>query len=356
MVTSSASDDWSTPPDLFAALNREFGPFDLDVCASADNAKCARYYTRDDDGLSQPWTGTVWCNPPYGRTIGQWLRKAATVGAWGTPVVCLVPAKVDTAWWREATSQAALVRVFPGRLKFGEGKDPAPFPSALIVFGALTRRHGTKPARCAVCQGWFYPARADATTCSNKCRLKRHRARNRVTSGQVDRATTEKYDQNGQELKLEASSNVELEASSNLEVFPEQPTNRCFWCQGPLPPPKPGRRRKFCSDICKSRDQEWRKRPRRHESPYEEEEPAWLVRHKNWQRGIAPKSGSKQVARQSPVDRLESPVAPEPPPVGASVKPALPVPLKYQANPRLCVRCRRPCLTRFCSASCRYGN
>jgi site-specific DNA-methyltransferase (adenine-specific) len=64
---SSASCEWSTPPELFADLDREFG-FTLDVCATADNAKCSHFYSRAEDGLRQPWTGRVWCNPPYGRS------------------------------------------------------------------------------------------------------------------------------------------------------------------------------------------------------------------------------------------------------------------------------------------------
>ena len=73
---SSATDDWATPPELFAQINRRYGPFDLDVCASAGNTKCERFYSPDQDGLQQPWQGVCWMNPPYGRTIGLWVRKA----------------------------------------------------------------------------------------------------------------------------------------------------------------------------------------------------------------------------------------------------------------------------------------
>src|SRR5262245_1988437 len=91
---TSLSDDWATPQDLFDELNTEFN-FTLDVCALPDNAKCPTYYTPADDGLTQPWAGTVWCNPPYGRTIGQWIEKAIDAARCGATVVALVPARTD---------------------------------------------------------------------------------------------------------------------------------------------------------------------------------------------------------------------------------------------------------------------
>lgn len=74
---SSKTDLWATPQDFFDSLNAEFN-FDVDVCASPENAKCKTYFTKDQDGLSQPWTGVCWCNPPYGREIGKWVEKAYT--------------------------------------------------------------------------------------------------------------------------------------------------------------------------------------------------------------------------------------------------------------------------------------
>jgi phage N-6-adenine-methyltransferase len=67
--------EWATPPDLFAKLNARFS-FTLDPCATPENAKCARYFTRADDGLAHPWQGRVFCNPPYGRDVGKWVEKA----------------------------------------------------------------------------------------------------------------------------------------------------------------------------------------------------------------------------------------------------------------------------------------
>lgn len=98
---SSASDDWPTPQDFFDKCNAEFGPFELDVAASPDNAKCPRFFTAWDDGLSREWTGRVWMNPPYGRTIGDWMRKAYESAQAGALVVCLVPARTDTVWWHD---------------------------------------------------------------------------------------------------------------------------------------------------------------------------------------------------------------------------------------------------------------
>src|SRR5205823_2504926 len=98
VMTSSRSDDWPTPQWLVDQLATEFGSFDLDPAADPENAKAPVYFTVDDDGLAQPWKGRVWLNPPYGRTIGAWIRKAVTEVDLGNAelVVCLVPARPDT--------------------------------------------------------------------------------------------------------------------------------------------------------------------------------------------------------------------------------------------------------------------
>ena len=129
---SSTTDLHATPQDFFDKLNVEFG-FGLDVCATPENAKCPRYYTKADDGLAQDWgTGAVWINPPYGREIGAWMRKANEAAKSGATVVCLVPARTDTKWWHEYVIQHE-VRFVRGRLKFGDAKNCAPFPSAVVV-------------------------------------------------------------------------------------------------------------------------------------------------------------------------------------------------------------------------------
>lgn len=130
---SSATGQWSTPQDLFDELHQEFG-FALDVCATDENAKCATYYTVEQDGLAQPWTGVCWMNPPYGDAIGAWVRKAWESSKAGATVVCLVPARIDTRWWWDYCRYGE-VRFLRGRLKFGGGDNSAPFPSAVVIFG-----------------------------------------------------------------------------------------------------------------------------------------------------------------------------------------------------------------------------
>jgi site-specific DNA-methyltransferase (adenine-specific) len=133
---TSRTDDWATPQPIFDALDVEFG-FDLDACADAANAKCSRFFSAADDGLAQDWRGRVWLNPPYGRRgggIAAWMDKAREASVAGATVVCLVPARTDTRWWHESAMRAAEVRLIRGRLHFGAGHAPAPFPSAIVVF------------------------------------------------------------------------------------------------------------------------------------------------------------------------------------------------------------------------------
>lgn len=120
-------------------MEAEFGPFDLDPCADASNAKAPIFYTKEQDGLCKPWPGRVWCNPPYGREICAWVARGASayVGFKGAPDLCvmLLPARTDTKWWHDyVIPYAAEVRFIRGRLKFGGSKNSAPFPSALVVF------------------------------------------------------------------------------------------------------------------------------------------------------------------------------------------------------------------------------
>lgn len=133
---SSKTDMWSTPQAFFDVVNGEFD-FDLDVCATPENAKCERYFTKEQDGLAQVWGGTCWMNPPYGREIKHWMKKAYHSAQQGATVVCLVPSRTDTAWWHDYAAKAQEVRFIRGRLKFGNAKNSAPFPSALVVFKGL---------------------------------------------------------------------------------------------------------------------------------------------------------------------------------------------------------------------------
>lgn len=133
VMFSSASDMWETPQKLFDELNQEFH-FALDVCALPTNAKCDKYFTYFEDGLKQDWQGVCWMNPPYGREIGKWVRKAYESSIDGATVVCLLPARTDTAWWHDWCMKGE-IRFIRGRLKFGNSKNSAPFPSAVVIFG-----------------------------------------------------------------------------------------------------------------------------------------------------------------------------------------------------------------------------
>ena len=129
---SSATDLWATPAKLYDELNSEF-KFTLDVCATIENAKCKKFFTVDDDGLSQEWEGVCWMNPPYGRTIGAWMEKAYRSSLKNATVVCLVPSRTDTNWWHDFAMMGE-IRFIKGRLRFGGHKNLAPFPSAVVIF------------------------------------------------------------------------------------------------------------------------------------------------------------------------------------------------------------------------------
>lgn len=130
---SSKTELWATPQDFFNTLNKEFG-FQTDVCALAANAKCARFFTPEVDGLKQDWLDVCWMNPPYGRVIAAWMRKAFESAAKGATVVALVPARTDTRWWHDYVQRAHEIRFVKGRLRFGAATASAPFPSAIVVF------------------------------------------------------------------------------------------------------------------------------------------------------------------------------------------------------------------------------
>lgn len=132
---SSKTDDWATPQSFFNRLDNEFN-FTLDPCANELNAKCPKFFTKDDDGLTQSWAGErVFMNPPYGRVIGDWVRKAYEEAQNdNTVVVALIPARTDTKYWHEYVMKAKEIRLVKGRLKFGDGRNSAPFPSAVVIF------------------------------------------------------------------------------------------------------------------------------------------------------------------------------------------------------------------------------
>jgi phage N-6-adenine methyltransferase len=133
VLFSSKETVWSTPQDFFNKLNEEFD-FTIDVCALPENAKCKRYFTPEDDALKQKWTGTCFCNPPYGREIGQWVEKASKSADEGATVVMLLPARTDTKWFHNYVYGKAEIRFVAGRLKFGGSKNSATFPSMVVIF------------------------------------------------------------------------------------------------------------------------------------------------------------------------------------------------------------------------------
>lgn len=136
LMFSSNSNEWATPQDFYNELHKEFN-FNLDPCATPENAKCEKYFTIEDDGLKQNWGGqTVFCNPPYGRDIGKWVEKSYRESLNGSTVVMLIPARTDTKYFHDFIFGKAEVRFIRGRLKFGNSKNSAPFPSAVVIFRA----------------------------------------------------------------------------------------------------------------------------------------------------------------------------------------------------------------------------
>lgn len=136
VMWSSNRDDWSTPLDFFSKLNEEFH-FTLDPCADDFNHKCDKYYTKEQDGLKQDWSGeNVFCNPPYGRDVPKWVQKCFQEVYFGkcNCAVMLLHARTDTRWFHDYVYHKSEVRFVRGRLKFGDQKQPAPFPSMIVIF------------------------------------------------------------------------------------------------------------------------------------------------------------------------------------------------------------------------------
>lgn len=131
LMFSSETDLWATPQGFFDELNEEFH-FTLDVCANESNHKVDRYFTREDDAIQQDWSGDVcWMNPPYGLEIAKFIKKAHESK---TTVVALLPARTDTKWFHDHIYGFAEIRFIKGRLRFGGHKNPAPFPSMVVIW------------------------------------------------------------------------------------------------------------------------------------------------------------------------------------------------------------------------------
>ena len=136
VMFSSKTDDWATPQAFFDELDKEFN-FSLDPCADDFNHKCQKYYTKEQNGLIQDWSGErVFCNPPYGRQIGLWVKKCFEEVFFGRcPLaVMLIPARTDTIWFHSYICKKAELRFVKGRLRFGCSTENAPFPSMVVVY------------------------------------------------------------------------------------------------------------------------------------------------------------------------------------------------------------------------------
>lgn len=138
-LLSSKNMCWCTPQDFFDNLNKEFN-FVLDAAATDETAKCKLYYTPETDGLSQTWNrgGAVFCNPPYGRQISKWIKKAYKEAKTGVKIVLLIPARTDTSYFHDYIYGKAEIRFVRGRIKFtneeGNAINSAPFPSMVVVY------------------------------------------------------------------------------------------------------------------------------------------------------------------------------------------------------------------------------
>ena len=147
VMFSSKTVEWGTPGDFYRKLNEKHG-FTLDACASEKNAKCAKNFTVKDNGLAQDWSGnSVFCNPPYGKEIKAWVRKAYLESQKEeTTVVLLIPARTDTDYFHKYCMKAAKIHFVKGRLKFesedGRVSNSAPFPSIVVYFDGSYESNG----------------------------------------------------------------------------------------------------------------------------------------------------------------------------------------------------------------------
>lgn len=138
MFTSN-DNKWGTPQYLFDVLNAEFN-FNTDVCAERYNAKCEHFFSPEEDGLKQKWSGICFMNPPYSREIPKWVKKAVYECKNNhVTVVCVLPARTDTKWMQELCCEADEIRLIKGRLHFNESPNSAPFPSCIVVFKPYKR-------------------------------------------------------------------------------------------------------------------------------------------------------------------------------------------------------------------------
>jgi hypothetical protein len=163
-AVASGHQGWTTPPGLLAKLYDVVGgPFDLDPCSPTSDRRTAPvqarvHFTESDDGLLLDWFGRVYCNPPYGRDIGRWVRKCRNEveSQQAKMVISLLPARSDTSWWHQNVAGRADTIMLKGRLAFGGSGQPAPFPSALACWGM--DREIRQRMREAFPDAWFVAA------------------------------------------------------------------------------------------------------------------------------------------------------------------------------------------------------
>ncbi len=131
---TSRTEEWETPNYVFSMLNKEFD-FQIDVCATSENAKCNVFFDKSVDGLKREWSPfRCWMNPPYGKNISKWMKKAFEESQRGSLVVCLIPSRTDTKWWHDWVMKASEIRFIAGRISFGDTKQSAPFPSCIVIY------------------------------------------------------------------------------------------------------------------------------------------------------------------------------------------------------------------------------
>ena len=140
------NDAYGTPQALFDSLDEEVGGFDVDAAANHENHKCERYWTVEEDGLVQDWSGRkVFVNPPYGVAMPAWMRKCADSAERGATVYAVIPCRTDARWWADVM-RATEIRLIRGRLHYNDGKQAAPFPSCIVVWTPHGPDNGSSPA------------------------------------------------------------------------------------------------------------------------------------------------------------------------------------------------------------------
>jgi transcriptional regulator with XRE-family HTH domain len=163
---SSGNNLWETPLWLAKALSEAVGGFDIDPCAATPDRRRARVkakilLTEADDGLSVPWTGRCFVNPPYSHRTARWVRKCFEEARRRCVVVALIPARPDSNYWHRFIAGHGDVFMLRGRLKFGDGKNAAPFASSVVVWGADTEMISRLSQ--ALPDSWHIPQRLSAS-------------------------------------------------------------------------------------------------------------------------------------------------------------------------------------------------